>query len=82
MSETQTFDCPTPVAVRGTSDICIIGAGSSGVTVAKALKEQGLACDIFEKGSGIGGMWRYENDNGQSSCYASLHIDTSRPNLS
>ncbi len=82
MSETQTFDCPTPVAVRGTSDICIIGAGSSGVTVAKALKEQGLACDIFEEGSDIGGMWRYENDNGQSSCYASLHIDTSRPNLS
>jgi len=63
------------------ADICIIGAGSSGVTVAKSLKEAGLAFDIFEKGSDIGGMWRYENDNGQSSCYASLHIDTSRPNL-
>jgi len=63
------------------ADICIIGAGSSGVTVAKSLKEKGLAFDIFEKGSDIGGMWRYENDNGQSSCYASLHIDTSRPNL-
>lgn len=63
------------------TDICIIGAGSSGVTVAKALKEKGLAFDIFEKGSDIGGMWRYQNDNGQSSCYASLHIDTSRPNL-
>lgn len=62
-------------------DICIIGAGSSGVTVAKSLKESGLRFDIFEKGSDIGGMWRYENDNGQSSCYASLHIDTSRPNL-
>lgn len=63
------------------TDICIVGAGSSGVTVAKALKEAGLAFDCFEKGSQIGGMWRYENDNGQSSCYASLHIDTSRPNL-
>lgn len=51
------------------------------MTVAKALKEQGLAFDIFEKGSDIGGMWRYQNDNGRSSCYASLHIDTSRPNL-
>ncbi|GHF55620.1 flavin-containing monooxygenase [Seohaeicola zhoushanensis] len=61
--------------------ICIIGAGSSGVTVAKALRDKGLTFDIFEKGSDIGGMWRYENDNGQSSCYASLHIDTSRPNL-
>ncbi|EAQ04185.1 monooxygenase [Pseudooceanicola batsensis HTCC2597] len=60
---------------------CIIGAGSSGVTVAKALKQAGAEFDVFEKGSNIGGMWRYENDNGQSSCYASLHIDTSRPNL-
>ncbi|MFV0473016.1 MAG: flavin-containing monooxygenase, partial [Pikeienuella sp.] len=63
------------------ADICIIGAGSSGVTVAKSLKEKGLGFDMFEKGSDIGGMWRYENDNGLSSCYASLHIDTSRPNL-
>lgn len=62
-------------------DICIIGAGSSGVTVAKALKEAGLTFDMFEAGSDIGGMWRYDNDNGRSSCYASLHIDTSRPNL-
>ena len=60
---------------------CIIGAGSSGVTVAKALKEAGQVFDIFEIGSQIGGMWRYGNDNGRSSCYASLHIDTSRPNL-
>lgn len=60
---------------------CIIGAGSSGVTVAKALKDTGEQFDIFEKGSQIGGMWRYGNDNGRSSCYASLHIDTSRPNL-
>lgn len=63
------------------ADICIIGAGSSGITVAKALKERGLAFDCFEKGSDIGGMWRYENDNGLSSAYASLHIDTSRENL-
>jgi len=53
--------------------ICIIGAGSSGMTIAKSLLEKGLAFDCFEKGSQIGGMWRYENDNGQSSAYASLH---------
>ncbi|MCV0396739.1 MAG: NAD(P)-binding domain-containing protein [Rhizobiaceae bacterium] len=63
------------------ADTCIIGAGSSGVTVAKALKESGVAFDCFEKGSDIGGMWRYQNDNGLSSAYASLHIDTSRGNL-
>jgi dimethylaniline monooxygenase (N-oxide forming) len=61
--------------------ICIIGAGSSGIAVAKALKDRGLAFDCFEKGSDIGGMWRYENDNGLSSAYQCLHIDTSRQNL-
>ena len=61
--------------------VCIIGAGSSGVAMAKALKEKGIAFDCFEIGSDIGGMWRYENDNGLSSAYRSLHIDTSRNNL-
>lgn len=61
--------------------VCIIGAGSSGVALAKALKEQGVAFECFEIGSKIGGMWRYENDNGLSSAYRSLHIDTSRNNL-
>lgn len=64
-----------------TADICIIGAGSSGVCAGKALRERGLAFDIFEKGSQLGGMWRYENDNGQSSAYRSLHIDTSKKSL-
>ncbi len=67
---------------RPTPDICIIGAGSSGVAVAKALRERGLAFDCLEKGSDIGGMWRYENDNGLSCAYRSLHIDTSRITLS
>ncbi len=70
-----------PVSAAGQADICIIGAGSSGVTVAKALKQRGLEFDCFEMGSDIGGMWRYENNNGRSSAYDSLHIDTSRENL-
>lgn len=61
--------------------VCIIGAGSSGVAAAKALKEKGLPFDCYEIGSNIGGMWRYQNDNGLSSAYRSLHIDTSRKNL-
>ena len=73
-------DTPNPTHA-GAADICIIGAGSSGMVVRKTLRDCGLDADVFEKGSDIGGMWRYENDNGQSSCYASLHIDTSRPNL-
>jgi dimethylaniline monooxygenase (N-oxide forming) len=59
-------------------EICVIGAGSSGLTTIKALKDQNIPFDCFEKGSGIGGNWRYENDNGMSSAYRSLHINTSR----
>jgi thioredoxin reductase len=58
--------------------VCIIGAGSSGVAAAQVLKARGIAYDCFEKGSYIGGNWRYENDNGMSSAYRSLHINTSR----
>ena len=55
---------------------CIIGAGSSGIAAAKTLRERGIPYDCFEIGSGIGGMWRYNNDNGRSSAYKSLHINT------
>ncbi|MEQ8714689.1 MAG: NAD(P)-binding domain-containing protein [Cyclobacteriaceae bacterium] len=58
--------------------VCIIGAGSSGIVAAKTLKEAGVPYDCFEKGSDIGGNWRYNNDNGLSSAYRSLHINTNR----
>ncbi len=58
--------------------VCIIGAGSSGMAAAKALKDLGIGFDCFEKGSDIGGNWRYNNDNNMSSAYRSLHINTNR----
>ncbi len=42
------------------------------------LSARGIAFDCFEKGSQVGGNWRYENDNEMSSAYRSLHINTSR----
>lgn len=61
-----------------TPQVCIIGAGSSGIVAAKTLKDHGISFDCFEKGSAIGGNWRYGNDNGMSSAYRSLHINTNR----
>ena len=58
--------------------VCIIGAGSSGIVACQVLKARGIPFDCFEKGSYIGGNWRFENDNGMSSAYRSLHINTSR----
>jgi cation diffusion facilitator CzcD-associated flavoprotein CzcO len=81
MPDGQTLASPTSALADSTTRICIIGGGSSGIATGKALKQKGLAFDIFEKGSQLGGMWRYENDNGVSSAYRSLHIDTSVRNL-
>ncbi len=58
--------------------VCVIGAGSSGIAACQVLDARGIPFDCFEKGSQIGGNWRYENDNGMSSAYRSLHINTSR----
>ena len=62
--------------------VCVIGAGSSGITACQVLKERGIPYDCFEKGSMVGGNWRYENDNGQSSAYRSLHINSARKLMS
>lgn len=66
-----------------TSDVnvCVIGAGVSGLTAVKYLKAAGVPCEAFEKGSDVGGLWRYDNDSGAASCYRSLHIDSSRQSL-
>ncbi|MCF6329047.1 MAG: NAD(P)/FAD-dependent oxidoreductase, partial [Henriciella sp.] len=57
---------------------CIIGAGCSGFTMAKRLQDAGIAYDCFEMSDNIGGNWYFNNPNGLSSCYESLHIDTSK----
>jgi dimethylaniline monooxygenase (N-oxide forming) len=61
-----------------TDKVCIIGAGSSGITACQVLHARGIRYDCFEAGSQIGGNWRYLNDNEMSSAYRSLHINTSR----
>lgn len=61
-----------------TERVCIIGAGSSGMASVKVLAEAGIDFDCFELSSGVGGNWRYGNDNGMSAAYASLHINTSK----
>lgn len=61
--------------------ICVVGAGSSGIVAIKALREQGLPVVCFEKGSDIGGNWRFRNDNGMSAAYRSLHINTSKERM-
>jgi dimethylaniline monooxygenase (N-oxide forming) len=57
---------------------CVIGAGSSGIASCQVLHARGIDFDCYEIGSDVGGNWRYGNDNGMSSAYESLFINTSR----
>jgi cation diffusion facilitator CzcD-associated flavoprotein CzcO len=69
-------------ALREGQRVCVIGAGSSGISSCQVLDARGIPFDCFEKGSEVGGNWRYRNDNGMSSAYRSLHINTSRDLMS
>jgi dimethylaniline monooxygenase (N-oxide forming) len=70
-----------PVAgpnTRGAKRVAVIGAGACGICAAKYLLEVGFDVTVFEIGTQLGGMWCYQNDNGRSSAYRTLHINTSR----
>jgi dimethylaniline monooxygenase (N-oxide forming) len=64
---------------RGMSDkVCVIGAGVSGLATIKAFKDAGIAFDCFDVASDIGGLWKYQSDNGVAASYRGLHINTSK----
>lgn len=56
--------------------VAVIGAGAAGLCAAKHLKAEGVDVTVFEIGTKIGGLWVYENDNGLSPAYKSLHVNS------
>lgn len=44
-------------------DVCIIGAGISGVVTAKCLKDANFSVVVLEKSDYVGGLWHYSEDN-------------------
>lgn len=60
--------------------VCIIGGGASGITAAKALKEEGHDYVIFEMHHDYGGLWRYRDQdiNGLGSVAAATIINSSK----
>ncbi len=62
--------------------VCIIGAGVSGLTACKALGDSAVPHVCFEASDDVGGNWYFQNPNGVSSAYRSLHIDISKPSIS
>jgi cation diffusion facilitator CzcD-associated flavoprotein CzcO len=62
----------------GQDGVAVIGAGSSGLAAVKALARCDFPVVCFERGSAVGGNWRYQNDSGTSAAYASLRCNVSR----
>src|SRR6478735_10347209 len=60
----------------------VIGAGISGLTTSKMLADYAVPFTCFEASDRVGGNWAFGNPNGHSSAYQSLHIDTSKYQLS
>ena len=59
--------------------VLIVGAGSSGLTAAKACLEEGLVPVCLEKTLDVGGLWNYSDDPpapGTAGIYANLVINT------
>lgn len=54
----------------------IVGAGAAGLCAARHLLARGIEPTIFEAGSKVGGLWVYDNDNGASVAYRSLHVNS------
>lgn len=55
---------------------CIVGAGASGLAAAKNLKQLGIAFDMFDGHTDVGGIWDINNPN--STIYESTHTITSK----
>ena len=65
-----------PVYDRGDT-ICVIGAGPSGLTAIKNLREHGFGVDCYERETGVGGAWNWRHD--RSPIYSSTHLISSKP---
>ena len=61
---------------KATRRVAVIGAGAGGLSAARYLLGEGHDVTVFELGSRIGGLWVYNNDNGLSAAYKSLHINS------
>ena len=55
---------------------CIIGAGPSGLTVAKNFHQRKIPFDLLEQAKDLGGNWNINNPN--SSVYESTHLISSK----
>lgn len=58
--------------------VCVIGAGPSGITAAKNLRDAGLSVVVYDRGKQVGGNWVFDDGAGHSSVFETTHIISSK----
>ncbi|KAH6934859.1 hypothetical protein HPB50_001543 [Hyalomma asiaticum] len=60
--------------------VCIVGAGSSGLTCARQMLDYGFDVVLYERSADTGGLWAYHDDDvdGQASVMRTTIINTSK----
>lgn len=58
--------------------ICIIGAGPSGITALKNLKDKDLEVVVYDRNLDVGGNWIFSEDISHSSVFETTHIISSK----
>lgn len=58
--------------------VCVIGAGISGLAVARTLRRRNVPFVCVDRTSGVGGIWRQPSTDEPGPGYRSLHLNTSQ----
>ncbi len=59
-------------------NVCVIGAGPSGITAAKNLPDEGLQVTVYDYGKEVGGNRVFSEDESHSSVFETTHIISSK----
>ncbi|OYU56170.1 MAG: monooxygenase [Chitinophagaceae bacterium BSSC1] len=59
-------------------EVCVIGAGPSGITAAKNLLDAGLNVTVYDFGKEVGGNWVFTEEESHSSVFETTHIISSK----
>lgn len=65
-------------AIDRTAEVCVIGAGVSGLVTSKYLHQAGIPFDCFDERKSVGGIWAYTEQPGMTSAWHSLNQNSPR----
>eukprot|EP00808_Paulinella_micropora_P029348 g15246.t1 len=56
-AQPEKIEVKTTLVSEGKTRVAVIGAGVSGIAVARAMQQKGFPCTVYERGDKLGGIW-------------------------